>query len=185
MPERSINEIMTALDDFLDDFDTIARNGFAKYRRYPAEFLVDHDARAAASCTYVHILAEAELRLTGRPGIVAMDIQGLKVWLIGESAVIRWKRMTEAGLVAAYPTQQTIDYFDQGADLPGLPLPAVRLSVGYLLDPTATEFLRTQVARQEGRKRIDWCAAIVPAANRAAGEARWQDVTGQRRFGGV
>lgn len=185
MPERSIAEIMNGLDPLLDDFDLIARSGFAKYRGYPADVLVDHDARAAASCTYCHILAGAEAGLTGRPGVVAKDIQGLKVWLIGETAVIRWKRMNEAGLVAVYPTQQTLDYFDQGVDLPGLPAPAARLSVGYFLDPTATEYVRTQVAREESRKRIDWCAAIVPPDDRASGEARWRDVTVQRRISGL
>lgn len=54
-------------------------------------------------------------------------------------------------------------------------------SHGYLLDATATEFIRTQVARPLGR-RIDWCAAIVPQEERRAGEAVWIDVTRQGKF---
>ena len=55
--------------------------------------------------------------------------------------------------------------FDSGKTLPGLPAPAVRLTVGYWLDPTQTQYIRTQIAKPRGRLIPEWCAAITPAAN--------------------
>jgi len=55
------------------------------------------------------------------------------------------------------------------------PLGGLR-SVGYWLDPTNTEFRRTQVSRPLGQA-IDWCVAIVPVADRAEDNQRWVDVT--------
>lgn len=76
-------------------------------------------------------------------------------------AVVRFKKMDEDGLTRNYPTEQAKD-FDRGLPLPGLPMPPVRLTAGYLLDATSTQFERTQVARPVGQKRTKWCAAIVP-----------------------
>jgi hypothetical protein len=56
----------------------------------------------------------------------------------------------------------------------------VRVTVGYLLDPTETGILRVQVARPMG-KGVLWCAAIVPAG----GGKRWRDVTRQPGIGGI
>lgn len=90
--------------------------------------------------------------------------------------------MDEDDLTRNYPTEQAKD-FDRGLDLPGLPMPPVRLTAGYFLDATATSFIRTQVARPIARKRTLWCAAIVPKEDRQAGEQIWIDVTKQASFG--
>lgn len=179
MPERSMTETMKAVDGLLDDFDAICRSSFGKYRGYPPEILIEHDARAAANCVYAHMLADAERRLSVRTGVVFKDVRGLKLWLVDDAAVVRFKKMDEDGRSRNYPTKQAKDY-DRGTTLPGLPPPAVRLSVGYLADPTATEVLRVQVARPQGRS-IDWCAAIVPVGERIVGQPLWVDVTRQAR----
>lgn len=180
MPEWTIFDAMSALDPFFDDIDGVCREGLATYRRYPPEFLVDHDARAQASCIYAHMVARAAERFAERPGVVFKDIRQLKVWIIGEVATIRFKKMDEDGRSRNYPTAQTLDY-DRQMQLPGLPSPPLNLVVGYLPDPTGTEVQRVQVARPSGR-RIDWCAAIVPVEDRAVGGARWIEVTRQGRF---
>jgi hypothetical protein len=175
-----MQEIMEGLSFLLDDFDEICRSAHAKYRAYPADVLVDHDARAAATCTYSHIAAAASARLGQYDNVKLLDerqLGGLKVWRVGDFAVFRFKKHDEDGRGRNYPTKQA-EAYDKGLSLPGLPAPAVRLSVGYWLDPTGIEFHRTQVARPMGGL-IDWCAAIVPVPERKEDAPRWVDVTRQ------
>lgn len=175
----ALDDDMALVAYLIDDIDQITRVGFDTYRTYEARILVEHDRRAAAACTYCHMVAEADRRFLGRSGIVPLEIAGLKVWLVGSDAVLRLKKMDEDGRSRNYPTKQAREY-DRGDPLPGLPPPAVRLTAGYLLDDTETQFIRTQIAKPRGR-RIEWCAAIVPPLD-ATGGKRWTDVTRQKRF---
>jgi hypothetical protein len=126
--------------------------------------------------------AEATRRLFGKAGVRDLEILGLKLWHFEEAnAVIRLKKMDEDGNTRNYPTEQAKD-FDRGYDLPGLPMPPVRLTAGYLLNATGTEFERTQVARPVGRKKTKWCAAILPIESRKMGERAWIEVTRQGHF---
>lgn len=173
-------DAMNALDPYIDDLDAICRTAHATYRAYPPEVLIEHDRRAAASCIYSHMVSEAERRLTGRDGVVAMNLRGLYVWVVAQIVTIRFKKMDEDGRTRTYPTKQAKDY-DRQRELPGLPSPPINLVVGYLPDPTETEIVRVQVARPFGREAIDWCAALVPVADRVVGQSRWVDVTRQAR----
>lgn len=177
----SLETVMSSFDPaLLDDFDQICRLSHARYRRYPAADLLEHDGRAAAACTYCHMYEETTRRWAERGGIKPLDIRGRKVWLIGSDFVVRLKKTDEDGRSRNYPTKQDMEY-DRGASLPGLPAPAIRLTVGYLLSPTQTDIIRVQVSKPRGRE-IEWCAAIVPASP-ANGGKRWEDVTRQRGFG--
>lgn len=180
MAERSMDEVMGELSSIMDDLDEIPRLAFELYRSYPPPVLLEHDRRAAASCTYCHMVAEADRRWLTRVGITPLDVRGLKVWLIRDVAVLRWKKMDEDGRSRNYPTRQAQDY-DRGNPLPGLPEPAVRLTAGYLLNPTQTEFIRAQVAKPPG-KGDEWCAAIVAASEATETVKRWVDVTRQYRM---
>jgi hypothetical protein len=91
--------------------------------------------------------------------------------------------MDEDGKTKNYPTKQAKDY-DAQRELPGLPLPPVRLTAGYWLDRTGQIINRVQIARPDGKRLPIWCAAIVPPEQRKAGERIWIDVTRQRGFGG-
>jgi len=181
MPTRTMSETMDALGSLLDEFDMIARQGHLRYRSYNPNDLVELDIRAQAACTYCHMLAEADRRISGLPNVRPFEIRGLKLWLLEEAnAVIRLKKMDEDGVSRNYPTKQARD-FDAGEELPGLPMPPVRLTAGYLLDPTGTIFKRTQISRPMGRRTM-WCGAIVPREERTAGEKFWIDVTRQGRM---
>jgi hypothetical protein len=119
-------------------------------------------------------------RWLDRRGIVAKEIGGLKLWLIADKAVLRFKKMDEDGKSRNYPTRQAMEY-DRGVPLPGLPDPATRLTAGYLLDPTQTQFVRAQVSKPRG-EAMEWCVAIIPPSEPGR-PATWQDVTRQGRFG--
>ena len=179
MPVWSMNDAMSALDPHFDELDGICRGGLATYRRYPAEFLVELGLRAGAACVYDHMVAHAERVLTPKAGIVFKNIKGLKVWIVGGVATIRFKKMDEDGRARNYPTKQAQD-FDRQIPLPGIPLPPLNLTVGYLPDATGTQVSRVQVARPMG-KNTDWCGAIVPVDEREVGGMRWIDVTRQAR----
>jgi hypothetical protein len=183
MAERSMAEVMQEIGPLLDDFDEICRQAFTIYRAYDPAVLVEHDPRAAAACIYAHMAAGAERRFSDHALIKPVDsrpLGGLKVWRVGQAALIRFKKHDEDGRSRNYPTKQAKAYDRGDNTLPGLEPPAARLSVGYWLDPSNTVFLRTQVARPLG-KSIDWNAAIVPAPERAEGGQRWIDVTRQGR----
>jgi hypothetical protein len=181
MPDHSVDQIMNALDPYLDLLDQITRSAHARYRGYNPADLLDHDARAQAACTYAHMNAEAERRFSSNQDIVGLDIRGLKLWLFKNAeVVIRFKKMDEDGNSRTYPTAQARD-FDRGEELPNLPKAPVRLTAGYLLDKTKTQFERSQIARPLERG-TQWCAAIVPNEERGASGRAWIDVTRQGRF---
>ena len=182
MAGRTMTEILDTLgDDLLDEFDAIAREAHATYRLYDPSVLIEHDIRAQASCTYSHMVAAADRRFIDRTDVRALDIRGLKVWLFETAnAVVRFKKMDEDGRSRNYPTKQARDY-DAQLELPGLPPKPVRLTAGYLLDETGTEFVRCQIARPDGSDAL-WCAAVIPRGDRTPGERIWIEVTRQRRF---
>src|SRR6185436_5736860 len=166
MPDRTMPQIMEAIgDDLLDDFDAVTREAHATYRTYDPAVLIEHDVRAQATCTYTHMVAGADRRFLGREGVRILDIRGLKLWLFEHaSVVIRFKKMDEDGRSRNYPTKQA-KAFDAQLELPGLPPKPVRLTAGYLLDRTGTEFVRCQIARPDGREAL-WCGAVIPREDR-------------------
>jgi hypothetical protein len=180
---RTMEQIMGSLgDDLLDEIDAITREAHSTYRGYDSAVLIDHDLRAQASCTYSHMVARADRRFLGRSNVRPIEKNGLKVWLFEEpSVVIRFKKMDEDGRSRNYQTKQAKD-FDAQRELPFLPSKPVRLTAGYLLDRTGTEFVRAQIARPDGRE-VMWCGAVVPHEERKPAQRIWTDVTRQGRFG--
>lgn len=181
MPDRSLDQTMNALAEYLDDFDQITREAHDRYLRYDALDRVELDRRAQAACTYSHMVAAAGRKFDLRANVKPISINGLKLWVLdGPNVAVRFKKMDENGWSQRYPTKQAKD-FDAGVELPGLPMPPVRLTVGYLLNKTSVDFVRCQVSRPDGRSII-WCAAVVPVEEREAGQAAWRDIAKQKRF---
>lgn len=182
MPHRTMEEILEAFGDLLTDFDQIGRVAHERYRAYAPADLIELSQRSQAACTYDHMVAEADRRFLGREGVRPLEIGGLKLWHFeGADTVVRFKKMDEDGKTKNYPTKQAKD-FDRGYDLPGLPMPPIRLSAGYLLDATGTVLVRTQISRPMGTKQTMWCAALIPPEERRVGERVWRDVTRQGRL---
>ena len=138
---------LLAVDPLLDSFDAICRHGTRSTGA--GRVLIEHDARAAASCTYSHMLAEADRRLPLRAHVVPQDVNGLKVWIVGADAVVRFQRVWMK-MASREAIRKQARAFDAGKTLPGLPV-AGHLTVGYWLDPTQTQYIRTQIAKPHGR----------------------------------
>ncbi len=182
MPHNSIDSVMTRLSLVLDDFDYTVRHGHAIYRKYDPKHLIEHTPRAQATCIYDHMVAEAIRRFDGKHGVRMIEINGLKLWVFGDHTAVRFKKMDEDGKSRNYPTKQA-KAFDRMEQLDGLPPVPTRVSVGYVLDPSGTQVQRVQIARPNGSKKVDWCAAIIPVDARQVGGNAWEDVTRQKRFG--
>lgn len=177
MPTRTMDETMDAFGTMLDVFDGALRAAHSRYRSYDPAILVEHDIRAQTACTYSHAIAEADRAFMEYPNVRPIDVRGLKIWLLEDyNVALRIKKMDEDGSTRNYPTKQAKDY-DAGRELPGLPMPPVRLTAGYLLDDLNVNYVRTQIARPAGKRSVMWCAAVVPLERRVAGERPWVAVT--------
>lgn len=177
---KSMDDLMVSLSGYHDLMDEVMRNAHSTWMSYDPLVRVEHDARAQAACIYSHAVAAADRRFLDDNNIIHKEIKNLKVWIFKkEDVVVRFKKMDENGESQNCRTKQQHEY-DAGKELPGLPYPPTRLTVGYLLDETGTQFKRTQIAQPMARS-ILWCAAIVPYEDRAVGDAAWIDVTRQSR----
>ena len=173
-----MDQILCEMQPYLADIDEILRAGHTKYLSTPTDLLIDHDARAQANCTYCYMVKEAERRFLEVPDIRQLEIRGLKLWHFEKAnTVLRWKKMNESGNKANYPTEQSQNY-DCGEELPGLPMPPVRLIAGYLLDEARHEYIRSQIMRPAGSK-VMWCGAIIPDELVESGQPNWEDVTAE------
>ena len=187
MPDRTMDETLQALgESAIDELADIIRTGHSRYMGYAPADLLELDVRAQAACTFCHMHAEADRRLIGREYVRPIEYKGGLKLCLDEAAnvVVRLKKMDEDGKSRNYPTKQAKDY-DAQLELPGLPLPPVRLTAGYWLDATGQIINRVQIARPDGRRLPIWCGAVVPQEERTAGERIWIDVTRQRGFRGL
>ncbi len=176
--ETNIDVVMARLEPYLELFDTILRHGHSQYEQYPASLVVDHDASTQAHCTNRHIIVEAHNVLDDLPLVRHIEVRQQNLWLFeSANSVVRFKKTDEVGISSNYPTSQATA-FDDGEELPGLPVAPTRLTVGYLLDETGIGYMRSQVSLPTKRGAI-WCAAIIPSHSREANEGAWYPVTKQ------
>ncbi len=183
MTKRPMIEVMACMDPYLDDLNAICHEAVTTYqgKEYSDRVRLEHTPSTQANCIHSHMVAGAHRLLSDRPGIRFLEVRGLNIWLFGSEVIVRFKKMDPSGRSQNYQTQQAKDY-DGGDDLPGVPPPACRVTVGYVLDPPGSGIRRVQVARPFGQQ-VEWCAAIVPPDGRLPGARLWIDVTSQRNFG--
>jgi hypothetical protein len=177
MKDRPMEDVLGAIEHLFDHIYEIPRLALSTYNDIPPGIRIDYDPRAQANCVWCHMQTEADRRLTGMPQVTLREINGMKVWLIGDAAVLRFKKMDEDGRSRNYPTLQQMKY-DRGDIFKELPPPAVRLTAGYVLSPSGTEIDRVQVARPKGRKPA-WCVAV----NEPGASPRYEVIFREIAFG--
>jgi hypothetical protein len=146
--------------------------------RYTDAARAEHSNTTAANCIYSH--AETEMiRVADRvDGLSRIRVRQLHILNFRDLIVARFKKVKANGRHSNYLTLQQLDYDDQKT-IPRIPDPAIRLTVGYQLDPTGTALERIMIARPIGRQ-IFWTSQVIVVDEVAS----WTDIT-PRRFVGM
>lgn len=116
----------------------------------------DHDSRAALNSIYALAWKGYEREFGDTPGLHLLNMRGLNVLNIADKVVARAKRVDANGRHVNNPTEQQ-KRFDRQLPLEGLPPEAVRIVIGYELDPAYSTVERVIVRHTKG----DWLSQIV------------------------
>ena len=133
-----------------------------------ARIRAEHTSRAALNSIYALVWKGYEREFGELPGHHLLVMRGLNVLNVADKVVVRAKRVDANGRHANNSTKQQRD-FDGQLPLAGLPAEAVRLVIGYELDPAYSTVERVIIRHTMG----DWVSQIV-----AVDEAyHWEDIT--------
>ena len=175
-PDLDLAATMAVVSPYLPMLDGCVRRGFTRYQTdYPPLVRAEHDNSAAAKNVHRHMLAELMIASDGVLGLAVVNARGLQVLNINDKAVIRLKKMDEAGQSASYPTAQARD-FDRQLPLPNVPPAATRLTFGYEPDLAFSTIVQVLLACPLG-PRIHWCTQINEEPD---GTVSWVDITPRR-----
>ncbi len=128
----------------------------------------EHTSRAALNSIYALVWKGYQREFGEVPGHHLFDVRGLNVLNISDQVVARAKRVDANGRHTNNRTPQQRD-FDRQILLAGLPAEAVRVVVGYELDPAYSMVERVIVRHTMG----DWVSQIVSVED----VYRWEDIT--------
>jgi hypothetical protein len=131
----------------------------------------EHTSRAALNSIWALVWKGYEREFGERSGFHLLDVRGLQVLNIGDQLVVRAKRVDANGRHVNNRTRQQKD-FDRQIPLKGLPPAAVRLVIGYELDPAYSTVERVIVRHTMGH----WLSQIVMVED----EYQWEDITPAR-----
>lgn len=173
--EAEQQRVMTALEPYFGRLTDIYRSAVDLYNNETsARARAEHDARAALCAIYSHAWKGYMREFVEEPGFHFMTVKGLNVLNIRDILVARAKSVDANGRHANHDSKQQRD-FDRQISIPGLPPEAVRVVIGYSLDPAFSEVERVIVRRPMG-KSTAWSAQIVSLGDLMA----WQDITPAR-----
>jgi len=167
--EREQREVMAVLEPHFREITSIYEAAVQLYNdETTPRARAEHDSRAALSAIYRHAWMGYQRELGDQPGFHFLTVNGLHVLNIRDQVVLRAKRVDANGL---HVNNQTLQQkrFDRQLPIPGLPPEAVRIVVGYQLDPAFSKVERIIVRCP----RNQWAAQVV-----VVDEAyTWEDIT--------
>lgn len=174
--EAEQQRVMTALEPYFGRLASVSDAGLDLYNsETSAKARAEHSTRAALNAIYDHVWHEYQREFADEAGFHFMTLEGgLNVLNIRDIVVVRAKRVDANGIHANHDSKQQ-RAFDRQLSIPGLPPAAVRVVVGYELDPAFSEVVRTIVRRPMG-KSTGWSSQIVSLGEMMA----WQDITPAR-----
>ena len=162
-------EVMGVLGPHLATISRIYDTALETYNQETsARVRAEHDGRAALSAIYRYAWMGYQRELADEPGFHFLNVKGLNVLNIQDRVVLRAKRVDANGLHLNSQTLQQRN-FDRQKPIPGLPSAAVRVVVGYHLDPAFSVVERVIVRNPKNR----WAAQVVVADDVYA----WEDIT--------
>ena len=167
--EEVQTRVMSAMEPHFPVIYPIFVNALALYRdEYPSGVRVEHSDRTAANIVYDHVLAGFRREFMEETGFTFLHIRGLHVLNIRDVIVARFKKVNEDGVHRNLPTRQQKD-FDRQVDIPGLPLAAIRIVLGYQPD-AAMSIVERVTVRDPYHDRV---SQIVETGT----EYSWIDIT--------
>lgn len=167
--EREQMEVMAILEPHFAAISGIYDAAVNLYNEgTTAQARAEHDSRAALAAIYRHAWMGYQRELADQSGFHFLTVRGLHVLNIQDKIVLRAKRVNENGIHVNNPTKQQRD-FDRRQPLPGIPPAAVRVVVGYQLDPAFSMVERVIVRNPQ----TGWAAQIVTLDDTFA----WEDIT--------
>jgi hypothetical protein len=170
--EAEQQRVMEALEPYFERLTGICESAVDLYNSETTpKARAEHDTRAALSAIYSHAWTGYLREFDEEPGFHFMNIKGLNVLNIRDVVVARAKRVDSDGRHANHDSKQQRD-FDRQLAIPGLPPAAVRVVIGYELDPAFSKVERVIVRRPMGKSTV-WSAQIVSLGDIMA----WQDIT--------
>ena len=165
-------EIMAVLEPHLPKISAIYDAAVHMYNsETSAKARADHDSRAALNAIYRYAWMGYQRELMDQNGFHFLKVKGLHVLNIRDRVVLRAKKVDANGLHTNNQTQQQRDY-DRQQPIPGLPLEATRIVVGYQLDPAFSMVERVIVRCPSSH----WAAQVGVADDRYG----WEDITPAR-----
>lgn len=167
--EENQTRVMAAMEPHFPRIYPIFINALALYRdEYPSGVRVEHSDRTAANVVYDHVLAGFRREFLEEAGFTFLRVRGLIVLNIRDVIVARFKKVNEDGVHRNFQTTQQQD-FDRQVVIPGLPLAATRIVLGYQPDAAMSIVERVTVRAPFH----DWAAQIVETGT----EYSWTDIT--------
>jgi hypothetical protein len=170
--EEEQARVMKILEPDFATFHQIYGDAVALYNEgTAARIRAEHDSRAALNSIWSLVWKGYEREFGERSGFHLLNVRNLKILNIGDQVVVRAKRVDANGHHVNNRTQQQKD-FDNQLPLEGLPPAAVRLVIGYELDPAYSTVERVIVRHTMGH----WVSQIVSFED----EYEWEDITPAR-----
>lgn len=164
--------VMQLLEPHFGDFTRVYEAAVQTYNDHTAPIArAEHDSRAALSAIYSHAWMGVKREFGELQGYHFLEVKGLHLLNIRDQVVLRTKRVNANGLHVNNQTDQQVK-FDRQMPIPGLPAEAVRVVVGYELDPAFSRVERVIVRCPSSR----WAAQVVAADESFA----WEDITPAR-----
>ncbi len=170
-PEQ--NEIMALLKPHLGRMYPIFGTAIDLYNaEYTPKARAEHTDRATANNVYCHVWQGIEREFADEPGFHFLKIRNsLNVLNIRDCLLIWAKKVDANGRWRNHTSGQQAE-FDAQRDLPGVPLAATRLVLGYQPDAAFSCVERVTVRRPRGL----WVSQIVEGDT----ECTWVDITPKR-----
>lgn len=130
------------------EFRPILLEAWEEWLEQPAKFRVKMTGGARATIVHDLIVGIASHRLSGVARV--FDKAALKLFVFGEQICIRFKKHDQELAPRNQPTKQVMDFLGQ-RPLDGVPA-VHHLEVGYVLDPSETQVVSTNMVCPNGHK---------------------------------
>lgn len=141
----------------------VVDEAFRRFNEIPDHLrlaLMNPIARPTAVWSYM--MQVAVETFTGVEGVLPIKSYNTTNYLFANEVLVRFKQLDETGLSRNYPTPRAVAFNTPQLDLPDISSSALRVDVGYNLNPVQTEIERVLVSHRSGDELV-WCYELRPS----------------------